>query len=86
MNDRIFWQLVRNARLRRGIKQTEAARRLGMAQSNLSRLESGRDAIGEDKLLAIARAYDTTLRQLLLEELSSPAPEPKKGRPAKKIE
>ncbi len=85
--DRLFWQVIRSARERRGLGVTEAARLLGIAQPTLSERESGRSGISEDVLIETARAYGLTLRELLLEGLStepSPASPPKRRRRLKK--
>lgn len=85
--DRLFWQMIRRARERRGLSVTEAAKRLGIKQPTLSERESGRSGISEDVLIETARAYGTTLREMLLEELSAPppqAPPTKRPLPSKK--
>lgn len=88
MNDRIFWQLIRRARERRGLSQAKLAATMGIAQKNFADWESGRVAVSEDTLIKIAAALGTTLRALLLEELVIDAlakPGPVKAR-TKKIE
>jgi Zn-dependent peptidase ImmA (M78 family)/transcriptional regulator with XRE-family HTH domain len=50
--------MLRLARQRRGFQQVEAARRLGIDQSFLSRLENGLVEIREDFLLKAAQVYD----------------------------
>ena len=83
MKDRIFWQLIRRARERRGITQTVLAERIGMQRPNLSAIEAGRGNVTEDTMIKVAQALGTDLRALLLEELSQPvatSPGPAKAR------
>lgn len=83
MKDRIFWQLIRRARERRGVTQTVLAERIGMQRPNLSAIESGRGNVTEDVMVKIAQALGTDLRALLIEELSQPvatSPGPVKAR------
>jgi transcriptional regulator with XRE-family HTH domain len=69
VKDRIFWQLIRRARERRGITQTVLAERIGMQRTNLSTIEAGRGNVTEDTMIKVAQALGTDLRALLLEEL-----------------
>jgi len=88
VNDRIFWQLIRHARERRGLTQGALAAKMGIAQKNFSEWESGRSGVNEDTMIKIAKGLGTTLRALLLEELVADAlakPGPVKAR-AKKID
>lgn len=83
MKDRIFWQLIRHARERRGVSQTVLAERIGMQRTNLSAIEAGRGNVTEDVMVKIAQALGTDLRALLLEELVGDAlakPGPVKAR------
>jgi Zn-dependent peptidase ImmA (M78 family) len=50
--------MLRLARQRRGFQQTEAARRLGMDQSLLSRMENGLVEIREDLIAKASQVYD----------------------------
>ena len=86
MKDRIFWQLIRHARERRGVSQTVLAERIGMQRPNLSAIEAGRGNVTEDVMVKIAAALGTDLRAMLLEELVGDAlakPGPAKTRPPK---
>lgn len=85
MKDRIFWQIIKGARERRGLGQGAVP---GIPQSRFSEWESGRVSISEDTLVKVATALGTTLRAMLLEELVADAlakPGPAKAR-AKKID
>ncbi len=79
MNDRIFWKLIRSARERRGVSQAELARRIGVTPLSVRGWESGRTSVDEDRMAEVAKALDATLRDLLLVELQTPAPEPLKA-------
>jgi transcriptional regulator with XRE-family HTH domain len=46
---------VRDARLRKGLSQAEFARRLGLYQSDVSAIESGRQRVGPIRAKRIAR-------------------------------
>ena len=79
--ERVFWRLIRGARERRGLGQGEVP---GIPQSRFSEWESGRVSISEDTLIKVAAALGTTVREMLLEELSAEArPGPAKARPKK---
>jgi transcriptional regulator with XRE-family HTH domain len=52
--------MLRNARLRRGLNQREAARIIGCDRSTLSLLEGGKRAPSGAMTTAIARAYRLT--------------------------
>lgn len=56
---------VRELRESRRLSQRDAAERLGMAASNLSRLESGRHLPTTDTLMRIAAELGVTLRALV---------------------
>ena len=53
--------IIRQTRESRGISQRELARRLGVAQPNVARWESGRVNIGVDTLQRIADALEVSL-------------------------
>lgn len=53
--------IIRQTRESRGISQAELGRRLGVAQSNVARWESGRDNIKVDTLQRIADALEVSL-------------------------
>ena len=52
-----FRRRLREARLKAGMTQTEAARRLGKPQSHISKVESGERRVDAVELRAYARLY-----------------------------
>jgi transcriptional regulator with XRE-family HTH domain len=60
---------VRYARTSRGYNQTDFAAKVGVDQSTISALESGRAPISEKSLERVAVGLDTTVRVLLQEWL-----------------
>jgi DNA-binding XRE family transcriptional regulator len=56
-----FLLLLVEARLHKGLSQTELAKRVGLRQPAMARIESGRGNPGLRTLLAIAKALDVTL-------------------------
>jgi len=52
-------EMLRLARQRRGLRQTEAARRLGIEQSLLSRIENGLTEASDEILSGAERVYET---------------------------
>lgn len=63
--DRLLWSVLRRAREAKGLSQTEAAQKIGITQSTLSGLESGRQGVAEDTAIRVARGYGMTLREML---------------------
>ncbi len=63
--DRLLWSVLRKAREAKGLSQTEAAPKIGISQSTLSGLESGRQGVAEDTLIRVARGYGLTLSEML---------------------
>ena len=55
-----FCQKVRIRRLEIPMTQLELAERLGESQEQVSRLEGGAFPISEEKIIALARALETT--------------------------
>ncbi|WP_207550031.1 XRE family transcriptional regulator [Thermostaphylospora chromogena] len=56
---------IRALRVAQGWSLEELARRANLSQSSLSRIENGRRRLALDQLVALARALDTTLDQLV---------------------
>ena len=71
MEQRLFWLFLRSVREARGLSMRAAAKQIGIAQSTLSEIESGRGGVNEDTLIKIAAGYGMTLRELLLEGLAA---------------
>ncbi|GAA4069763.1 helix-turn-helix transcriptional regulator [Actinomadura miaoliensis] len=63
--DRVIRQRIRGLRLARGWSLDALAARCHLSPSSLSRIETGHRRIAIDQLVAIARALDTTLDQLV---------------------
>lgn len=81
-----LWNVLKTCRENRGLSQRAAADLVGIPQSNLNRIESGRKALREDTLIRVAAGYGMTARDLLLEGLGMQAPPrrahgPRKERP-----
>lgn len=51
----------------RWMDQGDLARRIGMSQANLSRIESGAVSVSLDTLCAIAAVFETTASEMLRE-------------------
>jgi len=64
---RVLGQLVRAVRDARGLRQGQIP---GVAQSKVSRLESGDTGAREDALIAVADGLGLTLREMLAEGLA----------------
>lgn len=58
--------VLRGARYREGISQKELARRSGISQENISKMENGLRPIGEKVAKALAKALHITVELLLL--------------------
>ncbi|CAK7045609.1 helix-turn-helix transcriptional regulator [Phascolarctobacterium sp.] len=56
---------IKVRRIRNGITQTEFAKFLGISQTHLSNVESGRVMLSLKRLLKIKRRFDCTLDELL---------------------
>lgn len=56
---------LKGARAREGLSQSELARKLGIPQSNLSKMESGRRPIGKKMAVRLARILKTDYRVFL---------------------
>lgn len=63
--------VLRELREEHGLTQQEAASRIGITQSAMSRFESGERGFGIAELRIIARAYGKTLAELLARGLLS---------------
>ncbi len=57
--------VLRGARYREGFSQKELAKRCGISQDNLSRMENGKRAIGEKTAKKLAKALDIDYRLLI---------------------
>ena len=57
IKSRIFGAKIRDARKRSGLTQEEAAKRLGISQSNLSMLEGGKRRLSAETAEELARLY-----------------------------
>jgi transcriptional regulator with XRE-family HTH domain len=64
---------IARLRTQRRWSQDELARRVGMSQSAISRVEDGHRDLGALELFEIANALQTTADELLLEKASEPA-------------
>lgn len=69
-------KLIQTARERSGLSLTEAAERLGIAKSTLSRLENGQASIVASRLPLFAALYGTTVARILNNDLGNRPPEP----------
>jgi transcriptional regulator with XRE-family HTH domain len=56
---------LKGARARLGLSQSDLARRLGIPQSNLSKMESGARPIGKKMAARLAKALKTNYRVFL---------------------
>ena len=56
---------LRGARYRDGLSQKELAKRTGISQENISKMENGQRAIGEKVAKKLARALKLNVRLLL---------------------
>ncbi|XRQ08626.1 helix-turn-helix domain-containing protein [Actinomadura welshii] len=63
--DGLVRKRLRALRVAQGLSLEELAARVHLSQSSLSRIESGRRRLALDQLVALARALDTTLDQLV---------------------
>jgi len=63
--DGLVRKRIRALRVAQGLSLEELAARARFSQSSLSRIENGRRRLALDQLVAIARALDTTLDQLV---------------------
>ncbi|TDE37783.1 helix-turn-helix transcriptional regulator [Actinomadura sp. 6K520] len=63
--DGLVRKRLRALRMAQGLSLEELAARVHLSQSSLSRIESGRRRLALDQLVALARALDTTLDQLV---------------------
>lgn len=57
---------LRGARIREGLTQKELAKKTGISQENLSRMENGKRAIGENVAKKLAKALKVDIRLLML--------------------
>ncbi|AOT62153.1 MULTISPECIES: XRE family transcriptional regulator [Streptomyces] len=71
---------LRALRRRRGLTLEAAARRAGLSPAHLSRLETGRRQPSLPMLLGLARAYGTTVSELLGEAAPATDPVVRSGR------
>lgn len=55
---------LKQARLDRGISQAEAARRLGLHQSQISRMESGKRRVSLAEAMKLAKLYNVKLEEI----------------------
>lgn len=62
--------VLRGARLREGISQKDLAKRCGISQENLSKMENGKRAIGKQTAKKIAKALRISPSLLLLSGLN----------------
>ncbi|UTS82227.1 helix-turn-helix domain-containing protein [Phaeobacter piscinae] len=58
-------ELIKRARLQAGLTLDQAASKLGLSQSSMSRIETGETAITADRLVDLASAYGVSPSQLL---------------------
>jgi transcriptional regulator with XRE-family HTH domain len=75
--------LIRAARQRAGLSQTELARRAGMVQSKISDYERGRWHPTRRSLLQVAQALGCPIERLLPPAAESASPSPPEARPEK---
>lgn len=62
---RSLGELLRRAREESGVTQQEAAQRIGLSQSAISRFEQGERGLDLAELRVILRAYGRTLQEFL---------------------
>lgn len=62
---RYLGELLRRAREESGVTQQEAAHRIGLSQSAISRFEQGERGLDLAELRVILRAYGRTLKEFL---------------------
>jgi transcriptional regulator with XRE-family HTH domain len=63
--DSLVRKRIRALRIAQGLSLEELAKRVHLGQSSLSRIENGQRRLALDQLVALARALDTTLDQLV---------------------
>lgn len=63
--DSLVRKRIRALRVAQGLSLEELAKRVHLGQSSLSRIENGQRRLALDQLVALARALDTTLDQLV---------------------
>lgn len=63
--------VLRGARYRKGMSQKELAKRSGVSQDNISRIENGKRPIGEKVAKKLSKPLDINYK-LLLEDYTSP--------------
>ncbi|MFJ8814962.1 XRE family transcriptional regulator [Amycolatopsis thermoflava] len=63
--DSLVRKRIRALRVAQGLSLEELAARVHLGQSSLSRIENGQRRLALDQLVALARALDTTLDQLV---------------------
>jgi DNA-binding XRE family transcriptional regulator len=63
--DGLVRKRIRALRVAQGLSLEELAKRVHLGQSSLSRIENGQRRLALDQLVALARALDTTLDQLV---------------------
>lgn len=59
-NISIFFKKVRERRLELGLKQSDVGKKMGVPQTRISELEGGSYPESPEKLIALARALNTT--------------------------
>ncbi|MFD4294114.1 helix-turn-helix domain-containing protein [Rhodococcus sp. NPDC058505] len=67
-------ELIRAARLERGLSVRELARRLGVSAATISAIENGRTGVSVDRIRAIADALGTSVARLVGEHPGADAP------------
>jgi transcriptional regulator with XRE-family HTH domain len=65
---------LRQWRDKAGLNQEQAADRIGLTQSQLSRIESGRSPYNQDFLERAAEAYQCEPADLLMRDIAPPFP------------
>jgi len=58
-------EAIRTRRIKQGMTQQKLAIEINCGQSNIWRIETGRTSVGIDKLVKIATALDTTVKELV---------------------
>ena len=63
-------EMLREARVRKGLSQDEAANLMNVAKRAISEMEAGKRSISADELAQFSRIYNVDVRELLFVEFT----------------
>lgn len=65
-----FGEYIRRLRLERGLNQTQLAAKIGLDSGGLSKIETGKKDLKEEKLNALARIFNVSLEEIKVQYFS----------------